>query len=469
MLIAKDASVTIDANKGLTVKGNMTNNGLLHIKSIKDPNGSIHKTQDGSLIVDGNESGTGTYKIDRYVSGNFWHMVSSPVQSAKVSVFNNMWIRDYDESKNVWGSFIVSPAQALVVGKGYSVWTYEEAETRTFQGKINNENISLPVTHHKDSGLPPSMWGYNLVGNPYPSAIKWSPNDNTMWERVNVTNNIQMFSGEAGNYIVYNPNYGMSSENSEIALGQSFFIQTSNSNPSLIIKKGARLHSTVTFRDEPVIDDNIVIKVSGNNYSDECYVLYRADAADGYDYDYDAVKFDGVAEAPQLHTVKIIDGFSQRLTAQAVNSLDKLQGMIVYLQVGADSEYTLEFAETMVQSFKPVVRDRFADLIILPNTEYSFTALSDDNLDRFEILDQATVSTPEFSAEDLVVWSHNNILYVDNLQTSALKQVVVYDILGSEVFTSVSAKTNLSGLSRGVYLVRVITDKQTVVKKVSVQ
>jgi len=469
MLIAKDASVTIDANKGLTVKGNMTNNGLLHIKSIKDPNGSIHKTQDGSLIVDGNESGTGTYKIDRYVSGNFWHMVSSPVQSAKVSVFNNMWIRDYDESKNVWGSFIVSPAQALVVGKGYSVWTYEEAETRTFQGKINNADISLPVTHHKDSGLPPSMWGYNLVGNPYPSAIKWSPNDNTMWERVNVTNNIQMFSGEAGNYIVYNPNYGMSSENSEIALGQSFFIQTSNSNPSLIIKKGARLHSTVTFRDEPVIDDNIVIKVSGNNYSDECYVLYRADAADGYDYDYDAVKFDGVAEAPQLHTVKIIDGFSQRLTAQAVNSLDKLQGMIVYLQVGADSEYTLEFAETMVQSFKPVVRDRFADLIILPNTEYSFTALSDDNLDRFEILDQATVSTPEFSAEDLVVWSHNNILYVDNLQTSALKQVVVYDILGSEVFTSVSAKTNLSGLSRGVYLVRVITDKQTVVKKVSVQ
>ena len=175
------------------------------------------------------------------------------------------------------------------------------------------------------------------------------------------------------------------------------------------------------------------------------------------------------AEAPQLHTVKIIDGFSQRLTAQAVNSLDKLQGMIVYLQVGADSEYILEFAETMVQSFKPVVRDRFADLIILPNTEYSFTALSDDNLDRFEILDQATVSTPEFSAEDIVVWSHNNILYVDNLQTSELKQVVVYDILGSEVFTSVSAKTNLSGLSRGVYLVRVITDKQTVVKKVSVQ
>jgi len=378
-----------------------------------------------------------------------------------------MWIRGYNEANNTWGSFITSPTASIETGKGYSLWTYDEFVIPTFQGKINHGDIALSV-QFTNSGQSASQMGWNLVGNPFPSAIDWRPSDATKWLRTNIAPTIYLFSAASGNYLTYNPNLP-GSNGRFIAMGQGFFVQATGPNPSLTIRKGAQLHHEVYFRRDEVAEDVIKISVDGNGYMDECFIIYREDAANGFDFNYDAVKFDGLPAAPQLYTKKQDGADLIKLAVNSINDIQQLQGKLVYLQVGADTEYTLNFEHHIVQDFSPVIRDRFADVIVLPETDYVFTAIPTDNTERFEIVDQSTLSTRIFNKDELLVWQYNNILYIDNLQKEQLRQIVIYDILGTEVLYSVSSKTDLNALSRGVYLVRVLTDKQTVVRKISVQ
>jgi hypothetical protein len=451
--IYENAKLTILPNKALTVHGNLLNEGNLFIKSTQ--------VGDGSLLVNGTQSGNGTFTVDRYFTGNFWHLISSPVSNALANVFMNIWLREHNESTNSWGGIIVNPSTPLVIGKGYGVWSYEESEIRSFSGKANNGTIhfqQLALT-----GSPGPQKGWNLISNPYPSAISWNLTNG--WNKQGISSTIYLYSSFHGNYITWNGFVGAAGP--KIAMGQGFFVQATSPNVSMSINNQARLHDEVPFRRDEEPEDIISIEVTGNNYSDALFVLYRADATDGFDFNYDAVKMPGLPAAPQLFAQKEDNGEIVNLAVIAENSTDKIDGKIVFLEVGVNAQYTLSYTHSFLQNFNPLVRDRFTDVIIQPDTEYVFTAQPNDNNDRFEIIEAGTVSAQGFKEEGLLIWQHNNVLYAHNIQGEFL-QISIFDISGKEVLNSASKETNLNTLAQGVYIVRVITDNQTVVRKISV-
>lgn len=61
-----------------------------------------------------------------------------------------------------------SSADALVVGKGYSV--RKDASTVDFVGALNSGNKTLTLNGNGTIG---SLTGWNLLGNPYPSGLDW--------------------------------------------------------------------------------------------------------------------------------------------------------------------------------------------------------------------------------------------------------------------------------------------------------
>jgi hypothetical protein len=466
MTINSNASVTIGQNKGLTVHGDMLNNGFFHIKSTGVSGSSVHHAHDGSLLILGARNGAGTYKIDRYISGNFWHMVSSPITSATASVFTNMWIRTYNEHNNTWGSFITSPTAPLTTGVGVAVWTYQTSDIRSFNGTINHGTVPLIVKYTDNPNANQFQKGWNLVGNPYPSAISW--NQLAGWTKQNISGTIYLFSAEFGNYITWNGFAGAAGP--VIAMGQGFFVQTNNQNtmltPSISINNAARLHSEVNFRNEELIDNMIEISISGNQYADKTYIILKDDASEQYDFSYDASKLDGLFEAPQLYTYK----GDAKLACNVLPSSTNISGKLIYLNVGEQNSYTLDFEHTFNNGFVPVILDRQTNTIIQANQAYTFTANPNDIAARFEILDYNSITSTEDHSESAIhVWENNNFLYVGNFERNKTLHITLYDILGAEVLHSNNRITSLESLSTGIYMVRVITDKQTVVTKITVQ
>jgi len=465
MLLSTGAVLTVNPNKALTIHGNLSIAGSIRVKSSGIQGQSLHHSQDGSLMIMGNASGTGTFHVERYFSGNFWHMISAPITHAYATIFTNLWIRTYNEKSNTWGAFVTNPSTHLVPSKGFAVWSYQSSENRTYTGMINNDTETFPMQYTDNPNLNILQKGWNLVGNPYPTAVNWNHSDG--WTKEHISSAIYLFSALHGNYVTWNGILGAAGP--IIPMGQGFFIQAANENANVQIHKSARVHSEVMFKNQEYVENAIEIEVNMLNerYSDKTYLLIRNDASDEYDFTYDAVKFRGVETAPQLYTYK----GEAMLSTQALNDMNSLYGTLLYFEPGMDGQYSLHFTETTTEGHTPVIRDRFRNILIPSDEVYHFSATKGDNPARFEIVDFNTVTEVEslYTGSTITAWEHQNILYVQHADDDRLLSVEIFDILGKQVLQSNAHQTYIDGLVSGIYLVRVFTENHSVVNKIIVR
>ncbi|NTW33649.1 MAG: hypothetical protein HGB12_13690, partial [Bacteroidetes bacterium] len=91
LTINSGKTLTVGPNKMLTISGNYVNNGILTIKSVSPAKAG--NSGDGSMLISGTATGTGTSNIERYLSAAKWHMISSSVTAAQTSVFTGLYLR----------------------------------------------------------------------------------------------------------------------------------------------------------------------------------------------------------------------------------------------------------------------------------------------------------------------------------------------------------------------------------------
>ena len=118
----------------------------------------------GSLITNGVITNNGTINVERSISDDEWHLISSPISSAAADMFDGNYLQYYD---NGWVD-ITDPAVTMTPAKGYSLWSVAKSTTFTFSGDLNTGDQSLNT-----------VVGWNLLGNPYPSPIDWAQLDDT--------------------------------------------------------------------------------------------------------------------------------------------------------------------------------------------------------------------------------------------------------------------------------------------------
>ncbi len=186
------------ASGGLTISGDLTvlNNltltdGELKIKPGAGVivNGTLSVTS-GNIVIKSDATGTGSLvhntnsisaTVERYVSGGGrYHFISAPISNATIADMKESWnVYEYDETNtdadiDVGWSRVFS-ANSMTVGKGYATG-YTSNTTNSFSGTLNNGNLTLTgVTYTSSVGTKPPGYpdaeGWNLVGNPYPSAM----------------------------------------------------------------------------------------------------------------------------------------------------------------------------------------------------------------------------------------------------------------------------------------------------------
>jgi len=449
---------------GIVVTGNISNYGILSVSTYSWSGG-----KDGALIS-ATLSGTGLYSLRRYFYPSRYSLISSPVPNATASIFShlydgmillNAYLLPYNEATNAYGDFIVNPATSLPVGQGFLAKIESSGPTCVdFDGMFNNGPIgplNLSLT-----GSPSDTTGWNLIGNPYPSPIDWNAANG--WTKNNVGSTIYIWNNSQ--YASWNGSAGVNGGSRYITVAQGFFVQAIASGASISMDNRVRTVTPTLFLKESKNEIHyITLSVSGNNYSDEHKIAIKDNASATFDNQFDAYKRYGIPEAPQLYTYK----GTAKTSINSVDSLSKLLGKDIYLEVGKDTVYTLSYTYDSTLINLPRILDKQTQNIINPNTQYTFTETPQDNKDRFVFITSVAsgINNGNNKLSEVLLYEINNILNV--FTDENLISVNLYSLQGTLVLQGNSKTTDLNTLSKGIYMVRVITDKQMKTKKILIK
>jgi len=419
------ASGTVNLNAPRSATGDLIiDGGILAIESSLTINGSFTNnaaaanliinsdaTSTGSFITNGTV--TGSITAQRYIPGytkgtTGFHLLSSPVASQLISTefvdvaaiptttdfyyFNeehNYWINIKNGSGTynqglTWENFSNDANPAFVVGKGYLVG-YSAAQTdKEFTGIPNTGNLT------SGTGIPAITFteglgnGWNLVGNPYPSAIDW---DHAEWVKTNINSSVYVYDGSSGNYVSWNGTSGGLTDGVIPAM-QGFFIKADAASPALTIPNNARVHSTSNIyksSTSKVADNNLVLQCESQGLSDKLYLQFASEATENYDGQFDAYKLMGTGDSPQIYS-NSTDGKLLSINALPVVNEELL--IPVNVKVILPGIHTISLpVNTLLVGQNLLLEDKKEQITVKFSTEesYSFLAEENDNPDRFTL------------------------------------------------------------------------------------
>lgn len=210
-----------------------------------------------------------------------WHFVSSPAETQAVG---GDWTptasgNDYDfyawdetNATEPWRNQKdgANQIQQFIPGIGY-LTAYQQTDTKTFVGGLNAGNVGITLSH-SGTGGPEYTPGWNLLGNPYASAIDWNLADKSQFEddfayiyntsKIGGAGYEAIDGGSPGAYIATHQGFFVAAKAS--ADGQPFtfgnslrahggnFLKESRTSDQLVLKLGtADLYDQTTIRLEP--------------------------------------------------------------------------------------------------------------------------------------------------------------------------------------------------------------------------
>ena len=207
----------------------------------------------------------------------------------------------FDAATQSWQAITNTIDNGLSATIGYRVLVRGDRTTNLYAGTIPAATVTaIKATGTLNQGsvtTPTLATGYNLVGNPYASAINW---DATGWNatRTNINNAIYIYN-PAVNASVSSTTYptwaagvgtnGMSS--AVIQSGQSFFIQTTAST-NLTFNESYKVASTASGYFKNKMENILRMSLwNKSNRVDDIIIRLAADAKQDFDNYYDAYSF----------------------------------------------------------------------------------------------------------------------------------------------------------------------------------
>jgi hypothetical protein len=299
--------------------------------------------------------------------------------------------------------------------------------------------------------------GWNLLGNPFASAIKWS----TGWSLpLNVAAIAKIMVGAGGGYTDINAD-GI------IPATQGFMVMVTSGTASITIPHAAQTHSTIPWYKAT---GNPYIKLMAHNPGaqtfQESVLTFDNQATPGYDPAYDSRFLPGYA--PLFYSV---DG-SEHLSTNALPELHSTTVVPFDFIKTAGSNFYIEAAQ--LENFPSQVY--LTDLKLnqtqelTANPVYNFTSTDGDNPARFVLSFGPMTGTGGKTVGNSGIYTFENNLYLVNPGKAKFE---VYSLTGQklqaqEVDSPGLFKTTLY-LPTAYYVVRLTTGTKVVVTKVFIK
>lgn len=250
-----------------------------------------------SLITLGNISNNGTFIKEHSLNNGHWQFFSSPVNDATANIVLGDYLQYFDETllENNYID-IANEDTPLVPCKGYA-WRNNSKTDIAIEGTPNTGNLSISTTAE-------NPYGWNLVGNPYPSSIDWNVLNNkygTVYTFVN--NDIN------GGYAEYNNGASLNGGTRNLAPMQGFFISTSETG-TFAIDNSARTHegSSGFVKAYDELHNYVKLVAASNEQKDEMFIQLGPQYQPEFEKIYDAWKMDSYNSESIMIFSKCEDG-----------------------------------------------------------------------------------------------------------------------------------------------------------------
>jgi len=454
--------LTIGPGKALTVNGTLTNS-----------------TGNSGLVIGSDETGTGSLiqhsasvgaTVNRYITGstnleaNKYHFVSIPVYygSPTSNLFLGSYLYKLDATQvdpnnsnyyGLWVNFGSSTTTPLSCKSGYMIYYPDASHTYTFTGNLNTGSFSPTVSYG-------GTYTFNLVPNPYPSAIDWGASGG--WVKSNIGATAWIWSATNGNYSTLSgPSY--------VPAGQAFIVMATGS-PVLTVNNNACVHHAQAFYKSGQ-ENTLKISAQSNNYSDETFVSFDNSASSDFDPQFDGFKLWGLEDAPQLWTEK----GEFRLS---VNQQPPPQGsLIVPLDFKTTVAGEVILGVAGVESFDPTLPIRLRDHLngsmtdLRQNSSYTFNHDPSNSETRFSLVFGYPNGIGESQCSEGRAWVGNGNIFVEVPSMHGTPAAItVYDITG-HIIRSVKRAMNGTVIveassSAGVYIVAITSEEGQYITRV---
>ncbi len=450
-------SMTVSTGNTLAVYGDIDVNGALTIES-----GASLITFDGATIT-----GNVIIKRNTRYDGGKYSFVGSPIEQNANTIGANLgsWVYKYNENA-VFGAdglarWEDASGDEIVTAKGYAQAGQREV---VFTGTPNAGTIVYSGTYTNRSD---QNDGWNLVSNPYPSAISYTEfmNDNTnnsgsiyIWD----DHGSDQGRGSNSDYIVVNASGNTNSTagnisryNGYIGSAQGFFIQLDGQGGNNIVfeedqrEAGNNLDDNFFRKSENLIGRVRINLTSSDGLFRQALIAWNNSVDDSrINRMYDSRHFNQEGEYA-VYTSKQ----EQKLAIQTVT---KEKEMIpIGFNVSESGDYMLQF-DTEEYEGELILKDKMLNKKIEVNHgSYSFNSKAGHFSDRFELIVPKSV----LSAEITQVWRAfmtDNILHISPMNENQTETIRIYSLSGHTLHTSTietDTRIDLNGLRSGIYLV----------------
>ncbi|HKK58910.1 MAG TPA: hypothetical protein VJ937_05500, partial [Salinivirga sp.] len=468
-------SMTIEAGGNLTVNnsGDLSVSGAITIES--DGNGQ------GALIINGTGSvsaGSATYNRSITDDGS-WHLMGNPTNGTEVTPFTGYYAKTWSEPDAAWN--YLTSSSTLSTMEGYSV-RYPSSSSSPPDGYVefsgsnfNNGNQSVSVTNF-DTDDTEETYGWNLIGNPYPSPINWD------LYSVETGINGTVYQWDESNYISYNTSNSSGDANANyIQPCQGFFVFSDNSSATLTLTNSLRVKSGTSYykKDKNNEKTSFTLNIDNGEHQDNAYIVFFPGGTDEFDNALDGHKlFSTNTDVPQIYSKT--NGNDQLAINTLSPSMLEDEFFTHEIPIGLKNTYEDNLVISLADVYQLpdsidilLVDHNMLDTINLQESDYSFIGSGTNNSDnRFSIIITKNVDSGTGISElnaNIYAYTSGNELIVESSRLIKNGRIIVSDMMGRTIINRkltskerfqfpIPEKTN-------IFVVNILTDKTILYRK----
>ncbi|MFB9051939.1 hypothetical protein ACFFVB_02495 [Formosa undariae] len=484
-------NVTVETGGSLTFEDSSS---LIQINDVSNEN-----TNRGNIIMQRNATGTSDFII--------W---STPVKDYNITNLSSPYTSNaysWDVKKGTLGDWtFTSGLMSNAVGYAVHVPSNYQTSgfTANFGGTPLNGTISVDVLKTSDASALAELKNWNILGNPYPSAISadeflakntlLNGNIRLYANNLEISNVASALSGAPYQNLVYDYNEQYISYNAtganppqttigNISSGQGFYVQLAEgaaegkavfTNDIRYDEDGMAYDNSHFFKTNVTATDNDdkqliwLSLIDDSNASASALIGYVQGATLGKDKMYDAY-----SDMQSLDLYTTVEDSKMVIQGRPLPFSDS-DFIPLGANLPADGSYKIAIGDLKGSEFMDNARgiyleDTYLNLEHdLRSSPYEFSGEQGDIKDRFILRFEQTLSIDDTVASSTYVNIINDVLNVKSLKN--IKAVNVFDISGKKVisFKPNGQSNQLSEsfkFSKGIYLTSVVLEGNVVVTK----
>ena len=369
----------------------------------------------------------------------------------------------------------------------YLNWTEPDNVTIDYTGVLNKGDITKTLSYTNTNNS--TSDGFNLVGNPYASAIDF---ENGNLTKTNIQNKFWSYNPNTGLYGIYDASLhtGTNSITQYIASSQGFFVKATATNPSITFKETCKSDNPGNnyFKSNNSSQNILpILKIGISNdstFTDETLLVFDENASALGEDEHDAFKwFNDALNIYTLSSDQINLNIDARNTPRAIDTIK----LAVYSYNGSEimsTHHQINFSglESLAASTDVVLWDKYLNtytnckvysqydfMITTDNTSYGknrfVLLIGDVNIGLSSNQNLINIVLYPNPAKNIIHLNTSNSLENKEISYSIFDQSGRIILEGGNTITYLQSSINISSLQLGMYWVEIYIEDKVVRKK----